>query len=121
MFAVGLSGAAIQRLTAALTRGVALSATANRSAAGTLALNVGARDAKKLKLPGRRGKRPVTIGTLKLSLRPGRTAKPAIKLKPAVARALRRAKPRTLRVTIRGSLTAGPDRAAVVRVVLLRG
>lgn len=120
VFAVGLSGSAIQRLKAALARGVALSATANRSAVGTLSLNVGARDAKALRLPGRRGKRPVTIGTLKLSLRPGRTAKPAIKLKRPVARALRRAKPRTLRVTIRGSLTAGADRAAVVRVVLLR-
>ncbi len=121
VFAVGLSGAAIQRLTAALSRGVGLSATANRSATGTLSLNVGARDAKRLRLPGRRGNRPVTIGTLQLALRPGQTAKPKIKLKPAVTRALRRAKPQTLRVTIRGSLTAGADRAAVVRVVLLRG
>jgi hypothetical protein len=121
VFAVGLSGSAIQKLKAALARGVALSATANRSAVGTLSLNVGAREARKLRLPGRRGKRPVTIGTLRLSLRPGRTAKPKIKLKPAAARALRRAKPRSLRVTIRGSLAAGADRAAVVRVVLLRG
>ncbi|HMJ03790.1 MAG TPA: PKD domain-containing protein [Conexibacter sp.] len=119
-FAVGLSGAAIQRLTAALRKGVALSATANRSATGSLSLNVGARDAKKLRLPGRRGKRAVTIGTLRLALSPGRTVKPKIKLKPAAARALRRAKPRTLRVTVRGSLTAGATSAAVVRVVLLR-
>jgi large repetitive protein len=120
-FAVGLSGAAIQRLTGALRRGIGLQAVANRAANGTLTLSVSAKDAAKLRLPGRKGKRPVAIGTLRLALRAGRTAKPAIKLTAAAARALRRAKPRTLRVTIRGSLAAGADSAAVVRVVLLRG
>jgi hypothetical protein len=120
-FAVGLSGAAIQRLTAALRRGIGLQAVANRAASGTLTLSVSATDAKNLRLPGRKGKRPVAIGTLRLALRAGRTAKPAIKLSSAAARALRRAKPTTLRVTIRGSLAAGADSAAVVRVVLLRG
>jgi len=119
-FTVGLSGAAIQRLTAALKRGVGLLAMANRAASGKLTMTVTARDAKALHLPGRHGSRPVAIGTLKLSLTPGRTAKPAIKLTGAAARALRRAKPRTLRVTIRGSLFAGKASAAVVRVVLLR-
>lgn len=120
-FAVGLSGAAIQQLKAALRHGIGLQAVANRAASGRLALTVTARDAKQLRLPGRKGARPVTIGTLRLSLAAGRTAKPAIKLTAAAARALRRAKPRTLRVTIRGSLAAGGATAAVVRVVLLRG
>jgi hypothetical protein len=120
-FAVGLSGAAIQRLTAALRRGIGLQAVANRAASGTLTLSVSAADAKKLRLPGRKGKRPVAIGTLRLALRAGRTAKPAIRLTSAAARALRHAKPSMLRVTIRGSLVAGTDSAAVVRVVLLRG
>lgn len=120
-FAVGLGGAAIQRLTAALRRGIGLRAVANRAATGTLTLSVSAKDAKRLRLPGRKGRRPVAIGTLRLALRAGRAAKPAIKLAAGAARALRRAKPRTLRVTIRGSLVAGGDSAAVVRVVLLRG
>lgn len=119
--AVGLSGAAIQRLNAALRRGVGLRAVANRAASGTLTLFVEARDARALHVPGARGKKPVAIGTLRLSLAAGRTAKPSIKLTPAAARALRRAKPATLRVTVRGSLAAGADRTAVVRVVLLRG
>lgn len=120
-FSVGLSGAAIQRLKAALRRGVGLQAVANRAAAGRLTLSVSATDAKKLRLPGRRGKRPVAIGGLRVTLAAGRTAKPAIRLTARAARALRRAKPRTLRVTIRGSIVAGGDSAAVVRVVLLRG
>lgn len=118
-FAVGLSGAAIQRLTAALRRGVGLRAMANRAASGKLTMTVSAADARRLHLHGRRG-RPVAIGTVRLSLRAGRTAKPSIKLTRAAARALRRAKPRMLRVTIRGSLYAGKASAAVVRVVLLR-
>ena len=120
-FSVGLGGAAIQRLTAALRRGIGLQAVANRAASGTLRMTVSPQDAKRLGLPGRKGKRPVAIGTLRLALSAGRTAKPAIKLSAGAARALRRAKPRMLRVTIRGSLVAGADSAAVVRVVLLRG
>jgi hypothetical protein len=119
-FAVGLSGAAIQKLTAALRRGIGLLAVANRAATGKLTMTVSAGDARTLHLPGRRGRRPVAIGTLRLALRAGRTAKPTIKLTPGAARALRRVKPRALRVTIRGSLAAGTDSAAVVRVVLLR-
>lgn len=119
-FAVGLRGAAIQRLRAVLSRGVALSATANRPAKGTLSVLVSARDAKRLRLPGRRGKRPVVIGTARLSLRAGRATKPRIKLKPAVARALKRARPSSLRVTIRGSLSSSDSRVSLVRVVLLR-
>jgi PKD repeat protein len=120
-FAVGLSGAAVQRLPGALRRGIGLQAVANRAAKGVLTVTVSAKDGKKLRLPGRKGARPVAIGTLKLKLAAGRTAKPAIKLTAAAARALRRAKPATLRVTIRGSLVAGADSAAIVRVVLLRG
>ncbi len=120
-FAVGLSGAAIQRLTAALRRGIGLLAVANRAASGTLTMSVSVGDARKLHLASRRARRPVTIGTLRLALRAGRTAKPSIKLTRAATRALRRAKPHTLRVTIRGSLYAGKASAAVVRVVLLRG
>jgi hypothetical protein len=119
-FAVGLSGAAIQRLTAALRRGIGLLAVANRAASGTLTMSVSPADARTLHLAGRHAHRPVAIGTLRLALRAGRTAKPSIKLTRAAARALRRAKPRTLRITIRGSLYAGPASAAVVRVVLLR-
>jgi PKD repeat protein len=119
-FAVGLGGSAIQQLTVALRRGVGLNATANRAASGTLTLSVTARDARALGLPGRRGRRPVTIGTLRLALRANRPAKPAIKLQRAAAAALRRTKPRTLRVTISGRLAAGTDTAAVVRVVLLQ-
>ena len=120
-FAVGLSGAAIQRLTAALRRGIGLLAVANRAASGKLTMTVSAADARKLHLAGRKARRPITIGTLRLALRAGRAAKPSIKLTRAAARALRHAKPRTLRVTIRGSLYAGKASAAVVRVVLLRG
>ncbi len=120
-FAVGLSGAAIQRLKAALRRGIGLLAVANRAASGTLTMSVSAADARKLHLAGRKARRAVTIGTLRLALRAGRTAKPSIKLTRAAARTLRRAKPHTLRVTIRGSLYAGSVSAAVVRVVLLRG
>jgi hypothetical protein len=120
-FAVGLSGAAIQRLKAALRRGVGLRAFANRAATGTLTMTVSARDARTLHLPGRRGRRrPVAIGTLRLALAAGRTAKPTIRLAAGAARALRHTRLRTLRVTIRGSLAAGADSAAVVRVVLLR-
>jgi hypothetical protein len=120
-FAVGVSGAAIQKLQAALRRGIGLQAVANRAATGKLTVSVSARDAKSLHLPGRKGKRAVAIGTLQLALRAGRTAKPAIKLTVGAARALRHAEPRMLRVTIRGSLVSGTDSAAVVRVVLLRG
>ncbi len=119
-FAVGLSGAAIQRLTAAVRRGIGLLAVANRAASGTLTMTVSAAAARTLHLAGRKARRPVAIGTLRLALRAGRTAKPTIKLTRAAARALRRAEPRTLRITIRGSLYAGKASAAVVRVVLLR-
>jgi hypothetical protein len=118
-FAVGLSGAAIQRLKAALKRGIGLRAVANRAASGTLTMTVTARDARTLRLRAR-GKRPVAIGTLRLALSAGRTAKPAIKLTRTAASALRRVKPRMLRVTIRGAIVAGSDSAAVVRVVLLQ-
>lgn len=119
-FAVGLSGAAIQRLRAVLARGVALSATANRAAAGSLSLLVSARDARRLRLPGRRGRRPVVIGTARLALAAGRTVKPRVKLKRAVARALRRSRPTSLRVTVRGTVAASGERVALARVVLVR-
>lgn len=120
-FAIGLGGSAIQRLAGALRSGVALTATANRAANGTLTLQVDARAARTLGLAGRRGKRPVTIGTIRLALRAGRTAKPSIKLTRGAARALKQKHPRSLRVTIRGAVSAGADSAAIVRVVLLRG
>jgi hypothetical protein len=120
-FAVGFGGNPIQRLRDALKRGVALTATANRPAGGTLTLSIPARDARTLGVPGRRGKRPVTIGTARLALSAGRTAKPSIKLTRAAAKALARKHPRSLRVTISGTVSAGAASAAVVRVVLLRG
>jgi hypothetical protein len=119
-FAVSLGGTAVQRLRQALRRGVGLQALANRTAGGTLKMSVAAADAKRLRLPGRKGRRPVAIGTLRLALSAGRTAKPAIRVSARAARALRRAKPRLLRVTIRGTVVAGRDSAAIVRVVLLR-
>jgi hypothetical protein len=119
-FAVGLSGSSIQRLKTALLRGVGLQARANRAATGTLTLSVGAGDARRLGL-SRKARKPVEIGTLKLALRAGRTAKPSIKLTRKATVALRRLSPRTVRVTIRGTLAAGNARVSAVRVVLLRG
>jgi hypothetical protein len=120
-FSVGLGGSAIQRLAGALKRGVGLTATANRAAGGTLALTLGARDARTLGVPRRHGKRPVRIGSVRLTLRAGRTAKPSIKLTRGAKAALKRKHPRALRVTIRGRIAAGATSATVVRVVLLRG
>jgi hypothetical protein len=119
-FALGLSGSAIQRLTTALRGGVVVTASANRKATGTFTLTISAGDARKLHLI-RRGRKPVTIGTLKISLRAGRTSKPKIKLTRKAARALRHAHPRTLRVTVHGAVSAGSARTSAVRLILLRG
>jgi len=100
---LGLSGTAIQRLTTALRGGVVVTASANRKATGTFTLTISAGDARKLHLI-RRGRKAVTIGTLKISLRAGRASKPKIKLTRKAARALRHAHPRTLRVTVRGTV-----------------
>jgi PKD repeat protein len=115
-FAVGLSGAVIQRLNVALRRGVGLRALANRAATGTLTLSLSARDARKLGLPGRR------IGKLRLTVLPDRATRASVKLTRRAARALRRARPSTLRLTIRGTLADGSGaKVSATRVVLLRG
>jgi chitodextrinase len=119
-FVLGLSGTAIQRLAAVLRHGVGLKAQANRLATGTLTLTISAGDARRLHLAARRNRKPVAIGTLRISLRPGRAAKPAVKLTRKAARALRHAKLRTLRVTVSGALAAGPERTTALRVILLR-
>lgn len=120
-FAIGLSGSVVQRLGAALKRGIGLRASANRTARGKLTLTVSARDAKALKLSGRRGRKPVAIGTLRISVPAGRSAAAKVKLTRGAARALRHASPRTLRITVTGALSAGPARASAARVVLVRG
>jgi len=120
-FAVGLSGALVQRLRTALRRGVGLKALANRGATGTLTLKLSARDARRLHLARRRARKAVTIGAVRVTLVAGATAKPKIKLTRKAARALRRAHPRSLRLTVRGTLTAGAARTTASRVVLLRG
>jgi PKD repeat protein len=119
-FVLGLSGTAIQRLAAVLRHGVGLKAQANRRASGTLTLTISPGDARKLRLAARRSRKPVAIGTLRLSLRPGRASKPAVKLTRKAARALRRARPRSLRVTVSGALAAGGERTTALRVILLR-
>lgn len=118
--AVELAGAPRQRLALALRRGIALRATANRAVRGRLVVRVAAREARRLRLPGRRGKRPVTVGALRVSLRADRAATSRIRLTRPAARALRRAKPRTLRLAIRGTLAAGDERTTVGRTVQLR-
>jgi PKD repeat protein len=119
-FVLGLSGTAIQRLAAVLRHGVGLKAQANRLATGTLTLTISARDARKLRLAARRNRKPIAIGTLHVSLRPGRASKPAIKLTSKAVRALRHARLRTLRVTVNGTLAAGAEHATALRVILLR-
>ena len=119
-FAVGFGGSAIQKLRTVLRRGVGLQAATNRTAAGTLTLTLTARDARRLHL-GRRGRKPVKIGTLRTTLSAGKPVKRSVKLTRRAARALKHAHPRLLRVTIRGTLTAGTAHASAARVVLLRG
>jgi len=119
-FVLGLSGTAIQRLAAVLRHGVGLKAQANRLATGTLTLTISASDARKLHLAPRKSRKPVAIGTLRISLHPGRATKPAVKLTRKAARAVRHAKLRTLRVTVSGTLAAGPERTTALRVILLR-
>jgi PKD repeat protein len=119
-FVLGLSGTAIQRLAAVLRHGIGLRAQANRLATGTLTLTISPHDARALHLAPRRTRTPVAIGTLPISLRPGRIAKPAIKLTRKATRALRHARTRSLRVTIHGALAAGPERTTALRVILLR-
>lgn len=119
-FAASLSGASIQRLRLVVRKGVKVSARANRSARGTLALMVGARDGKRLRLArGRRARRPVKIGSLRVVLRGGKTKRASLRLTRKAKRALRRV--RRLRVTITGTLRdSGGRKVKVSRVVLLR-
>lgn len=119
-FVAFLSGAGIQKLRKAVKRGVAVSARANRSARGTLALMVSARDGRRLRLArGRKARRPVKIGSVRVVLRSGRTAKASLRLSRKAKRALRGA--RKLRVTITGTLSDGHGgKVKVSRVVLLR-
>jgi len=119
-FAASLSGASIQRLRSVVRKGVKVSARANRSARGTLALMVGARDGKRLRLAkGRKARRPVKIGSVRVVVRGGRTVKASLRLSRKAKRALRRA--RKLRVTITGTLSDGQGgKVRVSRVVLLR-
>ena len=130
-FTVALDGAAVQRLRGVLRRGIGLRAAANQAAKGRLTVSLSPRDARRLHLAGRahgsrrrghakRSRRAVRIARARLSLSPGRTAKPKLKLTRKAARALRHTRLRTIRVTIRGTLSTGSDKAAVVRVVLLR-
>lgn len=119
-FAASLSGASIQKLRSVVRKGVKVSARANRSARGTLALMVGARDGKRLRLAkGRKARRPVKIGSVRVVVRGGRTVKASLRLSRKAKRALRRA--RRLRVTITGTLSDGHGgKVRVSRVVLLR-
>lgn len=119
-FAASLSGAGIQKLRKVVKRGVAISARANRSARGTLALMVSARDGKRLRLAkGRKARRPVKIGSVRVVVRSGRTAKATLRLTRKAKRALRRA--RKLRVTVTGTLSDDHGgKVKVSRVVLLR-
>jgi PKD domain-containing protein/K319-like protein len=119
-FALGLSGPAIQRLATVLRRGIALQARANRTATGTLTLTISGRDAHVLHLASRRTKKPVAIGTARIRLRAGHAAKATIKLSRKAATALRRSLPRSLRITVTGTLTTGTTRTTAQRLILLR-
>jgi PKD repeat protein len=119
-FTLGLGGPAIQRLATVLRRGVGLQARANRTATGTLTLTLSPRDARTLRLASRRTKKPVTIGTLRVSLRSGATAKPSIKLTRKATTALRHSHARSLRITIQATIASGPDHTTATRIILLR-
>jgi PKD repeat protein len=119
-FVVALDGAAIQRIAPASRRGVTVRLRSNRRADGTLVVTLSAADARRLGLASRRTRRPVTAGTVRLSLRAGRTSRPSIRLSGPLARALRTRKPATVRLTVRAAFRAGAARTSAVRTVLLR-
>jgi len=77
-----------------------------------------ARDARRLHLRVRRGARTLTVGTLRRTLRSGRTTL-ALKVSRSVGRALARAN--RVPVVLQGTVTDGGGHAArVTRLVLLR-
>jgi YD repeat-containing protein len=112
-----LSGAAIQRVTSVLRRGVSLTCTAVAEGRCELELFVSRTDARRLRL-----KKPsarTRVGRASVVLEGGKAQRVAVRLSPAVRRGLRRAG--RIRLLARGFAVNGAgERVVLQRVVLVR-
>jgi hypothetical protein len=111
-----LTGLPIQRVRAVLVRGLAVGCGANRATSCSLTATMAARDARRL---GMRSRRPIALGSAVLRLpRAGKVAG-WLRLTPAGARALRRA--RSVTIVVRGTaVDALGARVSLTRAFLLR-
>ena len=115
-----LDGRAVQKLRKVLKGGVALSCRADRAVTCALTLQISPTDARRLRLKLPKGKRrPVTVGSAKVSLSKAGVAAVTVKISRRFARKLRRG--RRLRLMARGTARdAAGHTVAITRAVLLR-
>jgi PKD repeat protein len=118
-FTAVLAGAPIQALKRVLEMGVVMTCRASRAARCALRLQISARDARRLKLGKRKGKRPVVLARATVSARAGVATRVVLRVRGTAAKRLRRAKRVT--VTVAGVATAtGAPAATLARAVLVR-
>jgi hypothetical protein len=119
-FRPSLGGAAIQPLRTVLARGVRLTCRADRATRCSVALTLQLRDARRLRLAGRRAKRPVTLARATATASPAADGRLVLRLSRSVQRRLRRAR-RVVLLVIGRAVAADGRRAALRRAVLVRG
>lgn len=114
-FGAWLGGAAIQRRSHVLSRGLLLSCRSEVAVWCAFKVRVSRRDARRLRL----GRKRATVARSALPVAEGTSARRRIKLKPRARRALRRAK--RVRLLVTAVARSGDGReVALSRVVLLR-
>ncbi len=120
VFSASLLGAPVQKLKAALKRGVGVVCQVDRKATCAIEVVVMPRDAKRLKLAkGKKAKKPVRIAAAKRSTAGSGKAALKLKLSKKAKKALKRSK--TVVLVVRGSATdASGTRVTLRRAVMLR-
>ncbi len=118
-FKASLLGAPIQKLKAALKKGVGVTCQVNRKATCAIEVVVLAKDAKRLKLArGKKAKKPVRVAKATVVTKGSGKKAVTLKLSKAAKKALKRGKGVVL--VVRGTATASGTKVSLKRSVMLR-
>ena len=101
-----------------LKKGLALSCRADRASTCTVTATLSAKDARKLRLASKKAKKPVVVGTARVTLKKAGVGALKLKLSKKATRALKRSK--KVRVALTGIVISGSDRASVARAVVVK-
>jgi subtilisin-like proprotein convertase family protein len=114
-----LAGSAIQKLKSVLKSGVVVTCTASQTARCVVTLELAVRDARKLKLAGKKSKKPVVLARATGSTKGAKPGRLVLRISKRNAAKLRKVRRVTLHVVGQASFQAG-SKVKLSRAVLVR-